>query len=480
MKKKLVLISPYPPGNVGEENVSVLSQMPVCLGYLKALTPEKDWEVDIIDETLESALNPQETDLAFEGADLVGITAMSHQARRAYQLAELCRKRKIPTVMGGVHASAYPEEPAGFVDAVCVREGFSIWPRVIQDFERGNLQEFYDGGLNDLAMLSEITPDRDFLQQKYGYRYTSAIATSGCPYTCEFCFVPLFQGRKYRERPVQDVIRELEGFQGKYRGMIWSDENFYGHSKLSHQRCLDLYRSMAERNIHQNWFGFTSIHISEDPEVLHWMAQSGCVGMLIGLESVEPETLKLINKRFNMRPSGDGYRQAIDNIHKHGLAVWATLIFATDNDTPETFERAADFVLENEIDIMTCGLETPAPGTSYYKRLQAEERLFRNNFPVDWQFTNAHHLMHLMKKLTLTELIEGLEYLYERLYTTEMLRKRFRISQQRLQNPNASMFAFRVNLDWQKVFLHIIENLKTLRESGHYERALREWQLQTA
>lgn len=475
MKRKLVLISPHPPGNVGEENVSVLSQMPVCLGYLKALTPEDRWEVDIIDEMNEPALNPHGTDLAFDGADLVGITAMSHQAKRSYEIARVCRARKIPTVIGGVHVTAYPQEAAPFVDSVCVREGFSVWPRLIDDFEKGDLQRFYDGGLNDLRMLRAIRPDRDFLQQKYHYRYTSAIATSGCPYSCEFCFVPLFQGRKYRERPVEDVLDELQSFQGKYRGMIWSDENFYGHNKLSHQRCIDLYRGMVERGIHQNWFGFASIHISEDPEVLRWMAESGSVGMLIGFESVEPETLKLINKKFNMQRSGDGYKQAISNIHTHGLAVWATMLFATDNETPETFDLVADFVLDNEIDIMTCGLETPAPGTLFYKRLDAEGRIFRNNYPDDWQLGNAHNLMHLMKTMSLPELIDGLEHLYQRLYTTEMLRKRFATSRAVLRNTNAAMFAFRVNLDWQQVFRHIIDNLKKLQASGDYDRALERW-----
>jgi radical SAM superfamily enzyme YgiQ (UPF0313 family) len=472
MKRKLVLVSPHPPGNVGQENVSVLPQMPLCLAYLKTLTPEDRWEVDIVDEMQEPALNADETDLTFGGADLVAITAMSHQARRSYKLAEVCRRRKIPTVIGGVHVTAYPKEAAQFVDAVCVREAFSIWPKIIDDVETGNLQRFYDGGLNDLGILRNIRPDRDFLQQKYRYRYTSAIASSGCPYACEFCFVPLFQGRKYRERPVEDILNELDSFKGKYRGMSWSDENFYGHNNLSHQRCVDLYRGMVERGMCQKWFGCTSIHISEDPEVLHWMAESGSVGMLIGFESIEPETLKLINKKFNMRRSSDGYRQAIENIHKHGLAVWASMLFATDNDTPQTFDGAAEFVLRNEIDIMTCGLETPAPGTPYYRRLDAEGRIFRNDYPYDYELGNAYNLMHVMKSLTLQELIDGLEHLYNRLYTTEMLRKRFANSGAVLQNMNAAMFAFRVNLDWQKVFRHLIENLRKLQASGDYERAL--------
>ena len=470
--KRLVLIQPHPPGNVGEENVSVLNQMPVNLAYLKALTPP-DWEVDIIDETQEPVLSPDGKSVTFERADLVGISAMTHQSTRAYEIAKICRDNGMPVSMGGVHITAYPEEAAKFADSVVVREGFSVWPQVIADFERGQMKPFYDGGLNNLGDLEGVFPDREFLRKKYGYRYTATVATAGCPYHCDFCFVPLFQGRKYRERPVEDILNELEAIKGQYRGMIWTDENFFGHSRISHDRTIQLYKGMAERKLNQNWFGFTSINIHEDPEVLHWMAESGCVGMLIGFESIDAQALKNMNKGFNATVEKTvGYKKAIDNIRKHGLAIWATMIFGTDTDRPETFERVADFILENEIDIMTCGLATPFPGTKLYDRLMAEGRIFRNNYPHDWQLYTAHHLLYTLKSMTLDELIDSFEMIYNRLYSTEALRERFRKSRARLQNENAALFAFRVNLDWQNVYKHIISNLKALRESGDYERAL--------
>jgi radical SAM superfamily enzyme YgiQ (UPF0313 family) len=475
--KRLVLISPHPPGNVGEENVSVLTQMPLSLAYLKALTPE-DWDVDIIDEMKEPVLTADGTALTFDGADLVGITAMSHQAPRAYEIAMACRARGIPVVLGGWHATSYPEEARPFVDAVCTREAFTAWPRLLRDFEHRELQAHYDGGLHDLAILRSIRPDREFLRRKYGYRFTAAIASAGCPYACEFCFIPLFQGRKYRERPVDDLLDELEEFKGQYRGMIWSDENFYGHSRLSHERTVSLYRQMAERGIRQNWFGFTSIHIAEDDEVLHWMAESGSVGMLIGFESIDANTLQLLNKKFNLKTTGGDYRRAIDRIHRHGLAVWGTMIFGADTEKPDVFERVAEFVLQNDIDIMTCGIETPAPGTPFYQRLQTEGRIFRNHYPEDWKYGTAHHLLYLLKSMSLDDFIAGLEHLYERLYTTETLRRRFARAREVLGNLAAAYFAFRVNLDWQLVFRHLIENARALRESGEYDRALRQYRRQ--
>lgn len=268
------------------------------------------------------------------------------------------------------------------------------------------------------------------------------------------------------------MLAELETFKGKYRGMIWTDENFYGHNRISHDRTLALYRGMAEREIKQNWFGFTSIHIAEDDEVLHWMAESGSVGMLIGFESIDYGSLKQLNKRFNMKDSNEGYKRAIDNIRKHGLAIWATLLVGLDTDTPETYDRIADFVLDNEIDIMTLGIESPSPGTPFWTRLMKEGRIFRTNFPHDWKYYNAHHLLNTLKSVPLEDLVDGLKRMYDRLFTTEVLRKRFKNSVSSLGNMNAAMFAFKVNLDWQRVFRHIIHNLRELQDSGDYDRAL--------
>ncbi len=137
--RKLILINPHPVGNVGEENVSVLNQMPVNLGYLKALTPG-NWEVDIIDETQELAVDEKGENLCFDKPDLVGITSVSYQANRAYQIATACKRNGIPVIMGGVHAPSYPEETAKYVDSVVIREAVPIWEQIISDFEKNELK----------------------------------------------------------------------------------------------------------------------------------------------------------------------------------------------------------------------------------------------------------------------------------------------------------------------------------------------------
>ena len=469
-KRKLVLINPHPIGNVGEENVSVLNQMPVNLGYLITLMPEH-WEVDVIDETTELALDA-DNQLAFQGADLVGITSVSYQAPRAYAIAHACKKRGIPVVMGGVHATIYPHEVAQHVDCVVTKEAISIWGKLLADFECGQLQKRYDGGLTPLENLNGLYPARDFLKAKYKYRYSGIITTAGCPFSCEFCSVPQFQGQKYRERPIGDVLNEFAAIKGQYRGLVLTDENFYGHSKKSNDRVRDLFKGMVERGIYQNWFGFTSLNIYKDDETLDYMVKSGCVGVLIGIESLNKDALYAMNKNVNLRITIERYYEAVKNIRKHGIAVWGTFIFGNDTDTTETFDEVADFILNSQIDIMTCGILCPFINTPLHKRLESENRLFRNHFPEDWIYYTSHHLVYLLKKLSLPELIDGMQRLYNRLYSTEVIRKRFQNSRDVLQNNNSALFALKVNWDWRNVFKHLLENLKTLQASGVYEATL--------
>lgn len=471
--KKLVLINPHPIGNVGEENVSVLNQMPVNLGYLKVLTPNH-WQVDIIDETQELAID-NTGDITFGGADLVGITSVSYQAHRAYQIAVACKKRGIPVIMGGIHATSYPEEVAGYVDCVVTREAITLWEKILTDFEKGNLQKRYDGELTPMGLYHNLRPDRGYLKNKYKYRYSGIITTAGCPFSCEFCSVPQFQGKKYRERPIEDVLDELESIKGQYRGLILTDENFYGHSKKSNERVLELFKGMVKRGIYQNWFGFTSLNIYKDDETLEYMVKSGCVGVLIGIESINEEALKTMNKNVNLRITIEKYFEAIANIRKHGLAVWGTMVFGNDADTPETFRQVADFVLNSHVDIMTCGILCPFINTPLYHRLKNENRLFRTNFPDDWKYYTSHHLTYILKNMSLQELIDGFQYLYDKIYATEVLRRRFQNAKEILggNNMNAAMFAFRVNLDWQNVYQHLIQNLKELQASGYYDEMLK-------
>lgn len=464
--KKLVLINPHPEVHYGEENVTTLVQMPLNLGYLAALTPRDKWTVDIIDETIELAVDYRSGELRFAGADLVGVSAVSYQAPRAYDIARACKKHNIPVVIGGPHASTIPDEVVRYADAAVAGEAESVWGDLLRDLEDGRLKKQYSGGLTPLERYRDLYPDRELLKKKYNYKYSSIITTRGCPNRCDFCAVPLFQGKKYRERPVEDVLKEMASTS--YKGLMLAEDNFYGHSKKANERARALFKGMTERNIIKDWFGFTALNTAFDEETLKYMASSGCLGILIGIESLDEEVLKSINKHVNLRIGVENYRKGIENLHRNGIICWGSVIFGADGDTKDNFKKMTDFTLEAGMDILTFGIYTPMPMTSSFQRLMQEGRIFRNRFPKDWYYYNSNHLVFTPRDMTIDELIEGLEYVYENLYSREALKARFDRTLKETNNSKNAMFAYRINIDWRAVFKSVIDDLKALYDSGTY------------
>jgi radical SAM superfamily enzyme YgiQ (UPF0313 family) len=197
MKKRLLLINPVNPVRVGLTINPSSRFPPLGLGIVAALTPD-DWDIEIIDENFEK--------FRYRKADLVGLTTFTANANRAYEIAGIYRKKGTKTILGGIHASMMPQEAMDYVDAVVIGEVESIWQKVITDFDKGRMQRIYKGEWLDLEGMPE--PRRDLFHSNYVF---ASIQTGrGCPMDCEFCSVSAFNGRRYRQRPVDEVLDELE------------------------------------------------------------------------------------------------------------------------------------------------------------------------------------------------------------------------------------------------------------------------------
>ncbi len=320
-------------------------------------------------------------------------------------------------VMGGIHVSAMVEEAQRHADAVCTGEAELTWRQILDDFARGELQPLYDGGLPSLELVGRVHPDREFCRQKYGYKYSSIVTTKGCPFRCEFCSVPVFQGRQFRERPVEDVWAEMEAT--KYKGLMLAEDNFYGYSKRANERARQLFLGMVERGMWKDWFGFSTLATGQDLVMLDAMAKSGCFGFLIGLESNSEDVLKKMVKDVNLRLGVSRMADSIKNIHDHGMIVWGSVIFGADGDDKDCFRRMVDYILENSLDVLTYGISTPLPNTPMHKRLLGEGRIFRSNYPNDWFHYGTDHVTYALDKMRLEDFIEGMHYVYDHLYTKE-------------------------------------------------------------
>jgi radical SAM superfamily enzyme YgiQ (UPF0313 family) len=370
---RLLLVNPW-------NRVSLYGEyawQPLSLGMLAAACPP-GWDVQLIDEQLEGLC-----DFSAVDADVVGLTAFTTQAVRAYAIAAQVRAQRVPVIMGGIHASMRPQEALQFVDAVVTGEGEGILPVVLQDALHHRLRPQYDGGLVPLDG-GALHPDRRIFQPGR-YVYASAQTTRGCPMDCTFCSVTAFNGRQFRMRPAADVVAELAGIS--QRDVLLVDDDLNGFGRAAHDRCADLLRTMAEADLGKQWVTQVTINFGDDDLLPRLARQAGCAGVFIGLESTDRASLAAIRKDGRSRSRGvDYYREAIDRIHAAGLGVVGSFILGIDTQDPASIaDDILRFAEDAELDALNPTILTPLPGTRDFTRLQAEGRIVFDDYPRDWE-----------------------------------------------------------------------------------------------
>jgi radical SAM superfamily enzyme YgiQ (UPF0313 family) len=362
---------------------------PLSVLTLAASTPE-DVEVSIVDENLEG--------ICYEvDADLIGITVMTPQAVRAYEIADEFASKGKKVVLGGFHVSHLPEEALNHADAVVIGEGDRIWKEVINDFQESRLKKIYKD--NGLVLLSEIKiPRRDLVNEK-GYLFTNTIQTTrGCPFQCEFCSVSSFFGRSYRTRPIPNVIEELTRLRQKSIFLFLVDDNLVGNRSYAKM----LFEEMASLKF--KWASHAPLSFVNDEELLKLASQSGCIALFVGFESLIPENLSLMEKPTNAKISPV---EAVKKFHDHGIGILASFILGYDHDTPDTFEKILDFCDQVKMDGAIFPILTPYPGTLLRKRLKGEERILTDQ----WDLYDMEHVTFLPRGMSPEKLQEGFEWL---------------------------------------------------------------------
>ena len=373
---------------------------PLSLMTIAALTPEQH-NVTITDESMEAVDFDQEP-------DLVGITAMTAAAPRAYQIADRFRQQGVPVVMGGMHASALPEEALQHVDSVVVGEAEELWPQLLADLQHGSLQPIYrHKEYPDPAKIPAAR--RDLVDiDKYVAKYTMQ-ASRGCPFACSFCTVSTFFGRTYRTRPVEDVIAEAASLPGK--PLILVDDNIMGHPSYAEQ----LFEALAD--LKTTFATQASTTMLKTPELITKAAKAGCRALFVGLESISPEQLAKVGKKFN---PVDRYKELVQRLHDNGISIIGSFMFGLDGDEPDVFERTADFAEEAQIDIGQFSILTPLPGTKLYHQLQREDRIFED----DWSKYDGTRATFVPQGMSQEKLDAGLQWIYERFYSWRSIFKR--------------------------------------------------------
>jgi len=439
--KKILLVNPAFKGSL-HSNIKVLALPPLNLATIARYTPEH-YEVRIVDEAME--------DLDFDTqVDLVGITCMTPLAPRAYEIAAAFRKRGVPVVMGGIHASYMTEEALRYADAVVVGEGENIWPKVLEDYERGQMQPVYRScELPDIENL--LAPRRDLLTGKY---FVETVQTGrGCPINCNFCSVTAFNGSRYRVRNIDSVIDEINSIKSKRIFIV--DDNIVGSGPRFIRRAKDLFDRMADCG--KEWGGQTCLNIVEHDDVLKSAQRSGCKAMLIGFESLDPVTIDSMHKSVNLRPNTRNFSDAIKKLHDHGIAIVGCFIFGSDGQTKDAFRRTIDFVLETGIDAVQLSLETPLPGTAFYQQIKDENRLLLTDYPNDWRHYTIFEPVFQMYGMTPREAYDGLLEAYAEVSSFKASLKRGL----RTFRNTRSLFSTGISFSWNYQAYKTISNTAT-------------------
>ena len=375
----------------------------LSLPVLASLTPP-EFEVKIIDEYFE--------EIPFDDpADLIGLSFMTPQAPRAYQIGDEFRRRGKKVVMGGIHASALPEEALKHSDAVVIAEAEGIWIHVLEQFKSGALNGIYQSP--QYPTLDNLPAPRCDLLQKDRYRLLKlnfpVQAGRGCPYKCEFCSVRKFFGGQYRWRPVEEVVKEIK--KTSLKKIFFIDDNIIGNRAYS----IKLFQSLIPLKL--RWGGQASLNLAKDESLLNLAAESGCGLLFIGIESLSNKNLPAYGKSFF---KAEEISEHIAKIHKKGILIRASIIFGLDDDDLNVFHDTVKFLVDQRVAYAEFFILTPMPGTDLKERLEKEGRIINR----DWSNYDGFHVVYQPKKLSKEDLEKGMWKAYQDFYSIKNIFRR--------------------------------------------------------
>ncbi len=401
---KLLLIQPSPRINHLDKSYHLLHHIarnqyftvpPLSLGILAALTPPS-WEIRIIQE-------PNRKVNFDEPADLVGITASTSNITRGYQIADEFRKRGVRVIMGGIHPTVRYQEALDHCDSVCLGEAELIWKDVLEDLVRNRLKRIYKA--DAYFDLKNYTPPRRDLMTRSDSVFYSAVnieTSRGCPYQCNFCSVSLSHGTRIRYRHHESIAEEISGMNRKK--FFFVDNNIVAN----HDRAKELFKSLIPLKV--KWTAQATISIADDPMLLKYAVDSGCYGLLIGIESITDDGLKAYKKS---KDDFGALKASIKTLNDHGIAVLAHMVFGNDFDTKASMRQTLERLHELDIASATLGIMVPYPGTKLAMDLEMEGRILTK----EWDLYDIHHLVFQPRNFSTEEFLEEIQWIRREFFT---------------------------------------------------------------
>lgn len=402
-RRHALLINPFYPKDAHASFGKHVLTPTLALTSIAGATPPH-WTISYWDENLLQGPPP-----SHPFPQVVGISVHLTFARRAFTLARWYRERGATIILGGLHVLSCPDECAPHADALAVGEGVQLWPRILDDIERGALKKRYDGSYrepyrNDPPPRRELVPRGQFLTS------TSLIATRGCHNRCEFCYLAT-DGlhMPYDLRDVDQIADEFVADGQPYA--VFIDNNLGSKPDYLRRLCRAL------RPLNRIWSAAVSIDVTDDPALIREMALAGCTGVFVGFESLHPDNIADARKKS---PRPDDYARRVAILHDHGIQVNGSFVLGFDHDRPDVFARTAEWIEANRLECATFHILTPYPGTPLFAQMEREGRLLHK----DWSRYDTAHVVFRPRHLTPEQLAAGYAWCYRRLFSHRSIWRR--------------------------------------------------------
>jgi radical SAM superfamily enzyme YgiQ (UPF0313 family) len=357
--------------------------------------------------------------------DLVGISVMIQNVDRSYEIADAFRSMGVYVVLGGIHPTVLPEEASLHADTVIVGEAEELWPRFLSDFESGKPRSIYrhppgyrvDLTRSPLPRYDLTNAGHNMKDPRYYYNFVPIQASRGCPHACDFCLVSDIYGRKHRRKSIEQLRAEILAVKKHLPNRLigFVDDNLFLDRRFSRE-LLQILEELRVR-----WATQTDIAVGEDPELLRQMYRAGCLFLLIGFESSDPDNLSGIDpNRWKMRQLAN-YERYLRNIQESGIVVLGSFIVGLDHDDAEVFARTVDFIDRNCI-TSNIFIATPLPGSRFYERLKQEGRLL---YPEPfWDRCTFYDVLFRLQRMTKEEAEDGFIWACQQTCSPKAFQKR--------------------------------------------------------
>ncbi|HOA20593.1 MAG TPA: radical SAM protein [Sedimentibacter sp.] len=424
--KKILLIQPSPyDKNHKPIKKNKLYFVGLAMPLLAAMMPE-DWEAEIVLEVIEDI--PFDTD-----AELIGISTMGHGVIRSIDIARKFREMGKTVILGGYMASIMAEEALKHCDSVVVGNAELVWDELLKDYEEGKLKKIYKNNLES-GFFSTPMPRFDLIINKRIGNFLPVQAGRGCPNTCSFCSVACLYKGHYIKKPLEEVVRDIKQVKELgFKKFLLLDDNIFSDREYLDKLLIEI------KKLNMQWMSQCDIRIGRENELLKKLADSGCITLSFGLESISKESLKGMNKSW---ANPLEYTELIQNIHSHGIDVSTEMVVGGEGDTLQSIRDTKRFIENNKITVPRFYILTPIPGTKFFEDMTKAGRIIKEDI-YSFDGTEA---VHRPKNMSPEELTNAYWELYDSLFTFSSILKRNILRKEFLINPSKYLFYTIVNL----------------------------------